>query len=279
MNDLLPERLISAKEAETQIPDLDDLEGNVEIRCHLQARLKEPFIGDGNILIEGEPGTGKTATLLSYLQRRFGDTAFENGDVFERRKDKWNLAKSDYDLRFWQTTSGDNKVYAYVRIDGGTDSRSDVELKLRDIRNTHADHAFVLIDEAGELYYRGLEEMFRPILTDPQITSYATAQNFHSKRKTDSTAEEEARLCAFLRRFPNQFHTQNPTEIELCRFLMRRMKSWKVRLDHASTLHLLLRKSGGVVGHALIPIIKAIDRGRVLTREIVVQTDVDPRTR
>lgn len=279
MNDESPERLISAKEAETQIPDLDDMAGNDEPRRHFQVCLTQPFEGDGNVLIEGEPGTGKTNLTLSYLKKRFSDPAFEDGDIYEKKKDQWNIAMSDYDLRFWQTTSGDNKLHAYLRIDGGTDSKSDIELKLRDARNNNADHTHIVLDEAGELYYRGLEEMFRPILTDPRITTYATAQNFHNKRKTDTLQETEDRLAAFLRRFPNRFVTSNPTEKELGLLLIRKMKSWKVKLDEAATLRLLVKKSGGVVGYALIPVIVAINQARILTREIVERTDCDPRNR
>jgi hypothetical protein len=279
MNNETAIRIISAKQAETQVPALDDMVGNDEIRRHFQARLQEPFVGDSNVLIEGKPGTGKTNAILSYLQQRFNDPTFEAGDVFEKRKEQWNIAQSDYDLRFWQTNSGDNKVYAYLRVDGGTDSKGDIEVKLRDARNNHADHTYLVLDEAGELYFRSLEEMFRPILTDPRITVYATAQNFHNKRKTDTSEEAADRLSAFLRRFPNQFHTQNPSETDLVHFLIRRMKSWEVKLDEAATLRLLVRKSGGVVGYALIPIIKAIDNGRMLTRDLVERADIDPNGR
>jgi hypothetical protein len=279
MNNENPTKLISAKEAETQIPLLDDIVGNERIRNHFQLRLMEPFVGDANVMVEGPPGTGKTNVILGYLQQRFGDPAFEDGDIYGLRKEEWNAAKSEYDLRFWQTRGGDNKIYAYLRVDGGTDSKTDIELKLRDARNNHADHTFMLLDESGELYYRCLEEMFRPILTDPRITVYATAQNFHNKRKTDSSEEAADRLTAFLRRFPYQFQTENPRESELVQFLIRRMKVWQVKLDEPATLRLLVQKSGGVVGFALIPVINAIDNGRLLTRDIVERTDPNPRNR
>lgn len=277
MSEVNPSKLISAKEAETQIPILDDIVGNDTIRSHFQARLKEPFSGDANVMIEGLPGTGKTNVVLSYLRQRFQDPTFEDGDVFEKRKDEWNIARSDYDLRFWQTQS--DKIYAYLRVDGATDSKADLQAKLRDARNNHEDHTFIFLDEAGELYFNGLEEMFRPVLTDPRITVYATAQNFHSKRKSDSSQEEADRLRAFHRRFTHHFHTENPTEKDLVLFLIRRMKAWHVKLDEPATLRLLILKAGGVVGYALGPIIKAIDNGRILTRDLVERSDPDPHSR
>jgi Cdc6-like AAA superfamily ATPase len=99
MSDVNPTRLISAKEAETQIPTLNDIVGNELIRSHFQARLKEPFAGDANVMIEGLPGTGKTNVVLSYLRQRFQDPNFEDGDVFEKRKEEWNIAKSSEALR------------------------------------------------------------------------------------------------------------------------------------------------------------------------------------
>ena len=66
---------------------------------------------------------------------------------------------------------------------------------------------------------------------------------------------------------------------DLVLFLIRRMKAWQVKLDEPATLRLLMLKSGGVVGYALGPIIKAIDNGRVLTRDLVERSDPDPNSR
>lgn len=254
---------------------MEDLKGNYQIRSFLESRLGQPFSGDSNVLVQGMPGTGKTNVILSYLRKRFRNPDFEEGDVFSYRTKHQDFAISTYEIRFWQQAGGNNDMYAYIRVDGATDTRADLEVKLRDARNNGADHTFILLDEAGELYYRGLEEMFRPVLTDPRITVYATAQNFHNKRKTDTTEEAADRLNAFLRRFPNKFHTENPTERELVELLIDRMQKWGISLDHPTTLRMLMLKSGGVVGHALIPLIRAIDNNRTLTRDLVERTDID----
>ena len=67
------------------------------------------------------------------------------------------------------------------------------------------------------------------------------------------------------------------TPDDLARFLINRMKTWRVKLDAPDTLRLLIQKSSGVVGYALRPIYRAIDEpGRTLTREMVEAGDVDP---
>lgn len=139
---------------------------------------------------------------------------------------------------------------------------------------------FVFVDELGELYFRGLEEALRPVMTAVDITTFATAQNFHSKRKTDSSTEQDDRLRALIRRFPRVIETENPSDDDLVRFLARRMRDWSLQLDHPSTLRLLAAKSGGVVGFALRSLIRAIDEpGRRLTRTQVLRDDPDPLNR
>lgn len=268
-----PERLITAKQAEADIPPLERLTGNYSILGHFQRCQDRPPESDGNVLIEGLPGTGKTATILSYLRRRLNNPTLFEGDVELSRVGGEGMA--GHEANYWQTGTG--RIYAFVRIDGATDTRADLDRKVRDAMWNTGDHTFVLLDEAGELYFRGMEEPLRPMLTAPDVTTYANAQNFHSKRRTDSRKEEDDRLRAFLRRFTHHFHTENPTEPDLVRFLVDRLKSWGLKLDSAATLHLLARKSGGVVGYAIRPLIKAIDEpDRRLSRDLVERYDADP---
>ena len=140
-----------------------------------------------------------------------------------------------------KTIERDDAAYAFVRIDGASDSTKTLELKVRDAMNNSAIHTFVFIDELGELYFRGMEESLRPVMTAPEITTLATAQNFHSKRRTDNTDEREDRERALLRRFSRIIPTANPSEGELLRFLARRTCEWGLLVDHPSTLRLLAK--------------------------------------
>ncbi len=269
-------RPITAKEAEAEIPRLEDQVGNDQIRDHFRRCLLNQPESDANVMIEGTPGTGKTVLEISHLRVRLNNPNLFGGDFEEIRSEHGNQDLDEHDARFFQKNTP-YKIYVFVRIDGATDNRKAVERKVTDTIWCAADHKFVLLDEAGELYFNGLEECLRPMLTDPHITTYANAQNFHSKRKTDNRQEEDARLRAFLRRFTHKFSTSNPTEEELVRYLASKMRAWKLKIDHPSTLRLVLLKSGGVVGYALRPLIGAIDEpDRKLTREFVETYDVDP---
>lgn len=276
MSDQEPTRLITAKEAEAEIPPLEDQVGNDLIRDHYRRCLLKPPESDANIMIEGPPGSGKTVSQISYLRRRLNNPDLFGGDFEEIKSELGDKDLDEHEARFFQTKTP-FKIYVFVRIDGATDNRKQVERKVTDTIWAAADHKFVLLDEAGELYFNGLEECLRPLLTDPHITTYANAQNFHSKRKTDNRQEEDARLRAFLRRFTHKLSTENPTGDELIRFLVGKLKDWQLKIDHPSTLRLILLKSGGVVGYALRPLISAIDHpDRRLTREFVESYDVDP---
>jgi hypothetical protein len=279
---------INARQAEAYIPKIEEIVGNREARTYFLRRLSHDPEGDANVLLIGVPGTCKTNLILSYLRERFHNPLFNDGDVEEVRGDedqyrtalesKANqiVSKTDYDIRLFQTNIP-GRIYAYVRIDGASDSLKTIELKVRDAMNNSADHTFVFLDEAGELYFRGLEEMLRPVMTALDITTYATAQNLHSKRKTDTAREEDDRIRAFLRRFSRVFDTELPNEEDFLCFLARRIHAWGLKLDHPDTLRLLWAKSGGVVGYALRSLVTAIDEDdRRLTRSQVSKDDPDP---
>jgi hypothetical protein len=142
------------------------------------------------------------------------------------------------------------------------------------------DHTYVLFDECGEAFGLGVDEMFRPILTDPSITVIATAQNFHRFRKTDTEQETHQRLAAFLRRFGHILTTSVPTKQEVLQCLVNRMKRWGLRVDDAKTLHLLVTKSKCNVGYAVRGLRKAFCLpNQVLTYQAVQEFDVDPTLR
>lgn len=266
---------VTAKEAEIWIPNLEEMAGNDDVKNFLLQQEKEhPPEGDANVLIEGTPGTGKTAILLSYIRRRLMNPTMFDPAV---KTEAGVKQRSEYDQRFWQTKRGPGNLHAFVMINGATDSRELVESKANDAIEALADHTFVMADELGELYFRGLDEILRPMLTAPNVTTYATAQNFHSRRRSDTSEEESDRLRALLRRFSHRFRTSNPTPAELLRHLLACMKRWGIRMDSPDTLRLLIKKSGGVVGYARRMLVKAIgENGRVLNRSLVTRAEVDP---
>jgi hypothetical protein len=265
-------KTLSARAAATEIPSLAQIVGNSQIVDHFKKRLERPPETDANVLVLGKPGTGKSAVQLAYIRQRLA-----NPDLFSGDLELSTFPHAvDHQANLWQTRTA-GKIYAFIRIDGGTDGKVDLDRKVRDALWNTAEHTFVLLDEAGELFFRGMEECLRPLLTHPEITTYANAQNFHDRRRTDTQQEKDARLHAFLRRFEYRFHTANPSTRELEACLVDRLKRWCIKLDSINTLRLIVLKSGGVVGYALKPLIQALDQpDRRLTRELVERCDLDP---
>ncbi len=148
------QRLITAKEAETEIPDFDEMYVPAKLRQLLEARLEHPPEADLNLMIEGEPGTGKTSLLIAYLRRRLNSPKLFSGDFQEIKQERGDQNLSEYDARFFQTQIP-QKIYVFVRIDGGSENRVPLENKVQDIIWCQGDHKFVLLDEAGETLLPG----------------------------------------------------------------------------------------------------------------------------
>lgn len=275
MSEPIPKRLITAREAEAFIPPLDRFAGNCRIRAKLLNWLNRPPENDSNLLIEGDPGTGKTSILIAYLREQFKNPNFYNEDMQEERKNRGGQVSVE-EVREWQKGTG--KIYHFKQIDGATDKPPYLTVKIEEVLHTVvADHVLVLIDELGEVFFNGYDEMLRPMLTEATVTAYATAQNFHSKRKTDSSKEEDQRLSALLRRFSHREVTEKPTEADHLKFLVYLIGEWDLKVDHPSTLRSLVQMSDGIVGYTKRILVKAIDEPeRRLTRKLVEESDVDP---
>ncbi len=267
------DRLISAREAEASITPLDKIAGDGRLLQEIRRRATVPIQDCSNLLITGPVGSGKTAMIQGLLR-----VQCDNPYLFrESQRPDRPTTQSLEEQREWQDTPH-GRVYLKV-INGATDSPEVVRSKLQDgLYSIGADHIVVFIDELGELFFRGLEESLRPVLTEREITVYATAQNFHSKRKTDSWEEEEQRLLALKRRFAHCLTTDLPTEREHLRLLAYLVKEWSLKVDDSETLRLLVNRSKGLVGLSRRVLVQAIDTpGRKLTRKLVEEADFDAK--
>ncbi len=264
-----PGRLIEARAAETDIPAWPDLVGNYSLRSHLEHCLGQPRGSESNVLVEGFPGTGKTSSIIAFMRRHLNNPSLYTGDDEITDFCKGVTMHSPLD-------AGGEVRYMFIIINGATDSPENILRKINLAMYSNTDHAYLLVDELGELYHRGLEAALRVVLTHPEVSTFAAAQSIIGKRSGESRPETERR-SALLRRFASQFQTENPTEGELIAFLKKRLGDWALKVDDPSTLRLIAKKSGLVVGFACRPLIKAINApGRRLTRDLVERMDLDP---
>ncbi len=284
MSMTVQKKLITAREAEAYIPPLERFVGNNRLKDKLLGWLKRPIEHDPNLLIEGEPGTGKTSIVHAYLREQFRNPWFFREDFTEervvaRKNGQTNVSLEE--IREWQ---GGGR-YFFQQINGATDSESQLRRKLDNLSSSvleiyedrQTTHKVCIVDEIGEVFFRGLDEALRPTLEESGITTYATAQNFHSKRKTDSFKEEDQRLTALLRRFSHREKTEPPTEADHFKFLVFLIGEWNLKIDDPGTLRLLVDKSQGVVGLSKRILIRVIDEpDRRLTRKLVEEGDVNP---
>lgn len=276
-----PKKLITAREAEAYIPPLEKFAGNYRLKEKLLGWLKRPIEHDPNLLVEGEPGTGKTSMIHAYLREQFQNPWFFREEFSEEHRARAGIKASLEDIREWQSGG----KYLFKQVNGATDSEARIRSKLDGLTSsslmffeeTKATHMVCVVDEIGEIFFRGLDEALRPTLTEPGVTTYATAQNFHSKRKTDSFKEEDQRLVALLRRFSHRERTELPTEADHLRFLVFLVGEWNLKVDEPTTVRLLVAKSEGIVGLSKRVLIRAIDEpGRCVTRKLVEEADVNP---
>lgn len=272
-------QLITAREAEAYIPPLEKSAGNYKLKEMLLRTIERPVEEAANLLIEGEPGTGKTSTLIACLTKKFANPLFyreQFGAAREEAKKRGERQNSLEEEREWQVSRSGKQIY-FMQIDGATDCEVQLRRKIRDARNNTADHTVVLCDEIGEIFFRGFDEALRPMLKEAGITTFATAQNFHSKRRSNTCKEEEDRLAALLRRFTHRVLTEKPTDPDHLKFLAFLIKEWSLKLDAVETLVRLVERSRGIVGYSKRILVQAIDQpDRRLTRELVEDADVDP---
>ncbi len=237
-------------------PTLDDVCGNYDLRDYLKLCKEDwkPF-EEVNLLVVGEPGTGKTSTLISHLRTR------------------WNDSKLGYEEKNVMFAAHRGQRFNFVRIDGAsvTEARLNELVSATVAEEVGADHSVVLLDEAGELFHRGLEQKCRPLLEHPSVVTYATAQDFHSKRrKTDTEEEDKNRYLSFLSRFRKKIYTEKPTEEEVFEFIRARLREFEIPDEGDEIVKLLAAKCNGVVRWVMEGLIAAAtDPSGKLTRRVV----------
>lgn len=266
--------LITACDAKGFVPPLGMFAGNHTLKTKLLGWLQRPITNDSNIIIEGEPGTAKTSMAIAYLRQQFQNPYFYREHHGPQRS---GVPRTTEEIREWQP--GPHGLIYFMQINGATDSAALVRSKLEQLMYAmNAVHRVLLVDELGELFWNDLDETLRPVLTEPGISVIGTAQNFHSKRRMETTTEQDQRLSALTRRFTHRISTETPTDREHLNFLIYLLKTWGLKVDRPETLQVLVAKARGIVGWSQRILIRAIDEpNRKLTYDLVEDADVDPR--
>lgn len=177
MSDSTSTNLITAREAEAYIPPLRMFAGNYRLKEKLLAWRERPLEYDANLLVEGDPGTGKTTILIAYLREQFRNPMFYMEDFAKERRAALDRGETVLTLdvaRAWQSEG----KYRFVQIDGASVKKEDLLGKMDEVMDSafmvwedrYATHKVCLLDEAGELFFNGLDEVLRPMLTimDPE---------------------------------------------------------------------------------------------------------------
>lgn len=238
-------------------PTLDDIVGNYQFVNHCKAVLAG-WKGEriSSLLLVGPPGTGKSTGQISFFRQLLKDPTLGYGE--------------DAGLLSWMTIS--DRRYAFMRIDGDDISRPCLQGLTQTAKWSSADHVFVLIDEAGVLYDRGLHEDIRTLLTHPDVSVWANAQDFGRKgeKPTDQAKRERQ---AFLRRFDVDFETQLPKLADLVKHLAARARELGIGFDNPKTFLALAEVAGKVPAFAVRCFERVTARPKpwVLTAEIVAE--------
>lgn len=270
-------RLITPHEAAVYIPPFREFVGSYELRRLLEGWLKQDITHDANLLVEGDPGTGKTSILIAYLRDKFKNPFLFWEGYDPQWYDGSHPARRYKSLPEFREHQCGGRIY-FKQFEGATDTEGSMRSKLQEaLYYVGYEHCVALVDELGECFFRGHDEMLRPMLTDPGVTTFATAQNFHSKRRSDTAMEEAHRLTALLRRFPYRIPTEPPTDQDHCKLLAFLVNEWSIKVDSPSTIRKLVEKSCGVVGHSKRILVRAIaEPDRKLTARLVDDDDMNP---
>lgn len=221
------EELITPREIERWIPfELTDIVGNYELKKRLinQLRLK----GTGpNILIDGDPGTGKTVTTLAYFATencplRDGDTPTRCGvcddcrlfdilddtnGAFARLRDRANAMEA---VQFYHLNCG---AISEARL-------REIVQEIRDFQ----DHSIVYLDEVHRLN-RGQRDhlLLKPMR---ELNASWIASSAH--------VDQLDRM--FKDRFAIHVSTELPEPQELAELLAERCHDWSIDVDAPETI-------------------------------------------
>src|SRR5665213_3549067 len=106
----MTKQTLSPKQIADYIPEtLEEIAGNGQLVEYFRSRMSHPPEEDPPLMVTGDPGTGKTSSVLVYVRLRLKDPKVGYSD----------------DSGLFSTVAG--KSYGFVRIDGTCVDRKEIQ--------------------------------------------------------------------------------------------------------------------------------------------------------
>jgi len=256
---------IHARDIERWVPkSLSEVIGCSELKLELAQYLRPNGRGP-NILISGDPGTGKTAAVKAFVRtlscsKRTTDPLLpceecESCRTFDVRYPELGLFAS---LNPRVTVDGAEPLH-FCPINCGGVTEAQLRELLNDLRYFRG-LILIYLDEAHRLKPRNMNHLLLPPIEETEAIWVASSALAH---------ELDPML---LRRFAIRTKTSLPDEEELLMFLAHRCNEWKIKVDDIITLQLLSQRSQGNVSECLSVLARAAaNESRLLAKELVLR--------
>lgn len=251
---------LTPRQIERWVPDnLTEIVGCEELKAELIAQLR--LSGQGpNILISGEPGSGKTSAVKAFVKtlncpNRSGDIPIPCG-VCEDCK-RLDVRKPEEGILTVLNAFAIGKVpLHYHPVNCGRVSES--ELKALLDRSDLAGQSLIHLDEVHRIVRRGMDQLLLKPLEELDCVFIASSVH------TDELDP------MFLRRFAVKVSTSAPTEKELAFFIAGRCRAWGIEYDNPGTIALLAQRSNENPARSLTVLSRAAStESRTLTVDLI----------
>lgn len=240
--------LPSPKDIQRFVCPVAEMAGNHDLKNFLLSERQRPIDEARSFVIVGDPGTGKTTAAIDQIRA-----------ITDNRLDGMC---SDFDP---------NIGLHFTRINGASVTGKRLRRFLRDGLDD-----LILIDEIGELYYRGdISYVLSAIREWPEKKIFATAQSFSDPKRRERVKSSNEHKTALLDQLI-WLETELPTDAEMHDWIKKRQRQWGIAIEDSKALNLLVGRAHGRMGWVTNCLsLAAAQPNRTLTNSIVRQLQTD----